>query len=72
MAHSGAGTGPDKPIDDDFLDYTVEVFQPHTQRRITREDAREIHHNLTGFFGILLEWRRARDAQAESQAGAGT
>ena len=69
MAHGGAGAGRDKPIDDEFLDYTVEVFQPHTRRTLTREDAREIHQNLTGFFGVLLEWRRARDARNDARAG---
>ena len=69
MAHGGAGAGRDKPIDDEFLNYTVEVFQPHTRRRLTREDAREIHHNLTGFFQVLLEWRRERNAQASQGAG---
>ena len=68
MAHGNAGGRPDKPVDDDFLDYTVEVFQPHTQRRLTREDAREIHHNLTGFFQVLLEWRRERDARVAAGA----
>lgn len=68
MAHGGAGARPEKPIDDEFLDHTVEVFQPHTRRRLTREDAREIHHNLTGFFQVLLEWRRERDAQAPAGA----
>jgi len=47
---------PLRESDPDLLDRTLEVFQPRTSRRLTREDAREISHNLTGFFRVLMEW----------------
>jgi hypothetical protein len=40
----------------DFLDYTIAVWQPYSARPLTREDAREISHNVAGFFRILQEW----------------
>lgn len=43
-------------------DEAAALFQPRTARRLTREDGREITHNLTGFFRVLLEWDRAERA----------
>ncbi|GLR89750.1 hypothetical protein [Bradyrhizobium iriomotense] len=40
----------------DFLDHTISVWQPYTDRSLTREDAREMIHNVVGFFRILREW----------------
>ena len=46
-------------------------------RQLTREDAREIIENMTGFFSVLLAWelddrkkRQAEDASAHDQRGA--
>lgn len=51
------------PADRDRLhDEAAALFQPRTTRRLTREDGREITHNLTGFFRVLLEWDRAERA----------
>jgi hypothetical protein len=41
---------------DEFLDETINFWQPRTQRDLGREDAREITENLNGFFRLLLEW----------------
>jgi len=32
------------------------VWQKRTSRPLSEEDAREIRHNLAGFFSILREW----------------
>ena len=53
----------------DLIDHTLTVFQPRTQRRLTREDGRQIIENLTGFFRILQEWER--EARQEEQADDG-
>lgn len=54
-------------VTDDLIEETLRVFQPRTERRLTREDAREIAHNLTGFFKVLVEWdRREREKAAAS------
>ena len=38
---------------------TRQVWQPRIGRDLTDEDARQIMHNVTGFFGVLAEWARA-------------
>ena len=59
---------------------TRQVWQPRIGRDLTDEDARQIMHNVTGFFGVLAEWSRAerlaaandrrRARQAERRRGA--
>jgi hypothetical protein len=49
----------------DFLDQTIAVWQPYADHPLTREDAREITHNVVGFFSILREW-----AEEERRAAA--
>ena len=52
---------------DDLIDQTIALFEPRYGRKITREEAREILANLTGFFEILLEWDlepKAKTSQA--------
>jgi hypothetical protein len=49
----------------DFLDQTIAVWQRYADRPLTREDAREITHNVVGFFSILREW-----AEEERRAAA--
>src|ERR1700689_5006411 len=36
-----------------------QLWQPRIGRDLTDEDARQIIHNVTGFFGVLAEWSRA-------------
>jgi hypothetical protein len=45
---------------DDFLEETRVFWQSRSDRVLSREDAREIIVNMTGFFRILLEWDRAK------------
>jgi hypothetical protein len=40
----------------DYLDQTIEVWQPYKEQPLTREDAREIAHNVIGFFHVLRQW----------------
>ena len=48
-----------RAIDDALLDRTVQLFQTHTGRSLSREDARQIVENVGGFFRILAEWDNA-------------
>jgi hypothetical protein len=51
-----------KPLhaaNDNLIDRTRQVWQPRLGRDLTREDARQIAENVTGFFAILAEWSRA-------------
>jgi hypothetical protein len=52
-----AGCGP-YAEGGDFIDQTIAIWQKRTERRLTREDGREIIENITGFFAILQEWER--------------
>jgi hypothetical protein len=47
-----------------LLDQTLKVWQPRTSRKLTREDARQIVENITGFVRILLEWEMASQQEA--------
>ena len=49
---------------------TRQVWQPRLGRDLTDEDARQIMHNVTGFFGVLAEWARAERREAANDAGA--
>ena len=44
---------------DNLIDRTREVWRPRVGRDLTREDARQIIENVTGFFAILTEWSLA-------------
>jgi hypothetical protein len=55
--HSSRSVGKSSPSEE-FLDQTIEVWQPHSERTLTREDAREIITNVVGFFQVLKEWDR--------------
>jgi hypothetical protein len=45
----------------ELSDRTLAVWQSRTPRRVSKEDAREIIENLTGFFTILAEWSRQEE-----------
>ena len=47
-----------------------QVWQPRIGRALTDEDARQIIHNVTGFFGVLAEWSRAERLTAANDAAA--
>ena len=47
---------------DNLIDRTRQVWQPRLGHDISREDARQIAENVTGFFSVLAEWARAEQA----------
>ena len=49
---------------------TRQVWQPRLGRDLTDEDARQIIHNVTGFFGVLAAWSRAERLAADNDAAA--
>jgi hypothetical protein len=49
---------------------TREIWQPRMGRNLTDEDARQILHSVTGFFGVLAEWRRAELLAAANDCAA--
>ena len=46
-------------LDDDLVGRTRKVWRPRLGRELSREDARQIAANVTGFFSVLAEWSRA-------------
>ena len=47
---------------DNLIDHTRQVWQSRLDRHLSREDARQIAENVTGFFSVLAEWARAEQA----------
>jgi hypothetical protein len=66
-----------RPSDEskDFLERARVFWEGRAERPLTREDAREIMGNLTGFFQVLRQWdeadrlakRRRRTSEATSR-----
>jgi hypothetical protein len=58
----------------ELTEQTIATWQPRTLHKLSKEDAREITENLTGFFTILAEWshkeHRARSTKAADCHGA--
>jgi hypothetical protein len=50
---------PSSIANDNLIDRTRAVWQPRLGRDLSREDARQIAENVTGFFAVLAEWSRA-------------
>jgi hypothetical protein len=54
---------PSHSANDNPKDYlirlTQQVWQPRLGRDLSREDARQITVDVTGFFSVLAEWSRA-------------
>jgi hypothetical protein len=53
-----------KAANDNLLDETLAVWQPRSRRNVSREDAREIGENISGFFSVLNDWARVETAGA--------
>jgi hypothetical protein len=49
---------------------TRQIWQPRIGRDLTDEDARQIMHNVTGFFGVLAGWSRSERFAAANDAAA--
>lgn len=58
-------------IDDDLIDRTLETWQPRIDHPLSRDDARQIIENVSGFFSILAEWAKA-DASNDRAVSAHT
>lgn len=50
---------PSSTTNASLIEQTIELWRPRLQRKLSREDARQIVENTTGFFGVLAEWSRA-------------
>jgi len=43
-----------------FLEKTIKVWQPYSEKPLTMEDAREIIHNTVGTYKLLIKWEMER------------
>jgi hypothetical protein len=50
---------PSQASNDNLIDRTRELWKSRLGRDVSREDARQIVENVTGFFAILTEWSSA-------------
>jgi len=48
-----------RKIQNQLIDRTLEFWQARFSQTLTREDARDIIENVTGFFRVLLKWDAA-------------
>ena len=60
---------PSNAANDNLIDRTIETWQPRFERGLSREDARQIVENVTGFFSILAEWSRAEPPGSANDRG---
>jgi hypothetical protein len=60
---------PSRAANDFHVDRTRQVWQPRLGRALTDEDARQITHNVTGFFAVLAEWSRVETRVPANETG---
>ena len=60
----GSSVKLSEPANDSLINQTIRVWQPRCPHSLSREDARQIVENVTGFFSILHEWSRAEAVAA--------
>ena len=56
-------------LKDELIGRTRQVWQPRLGRDLSREDARQIAAQVTGFFSILAEWSQAKLPSPANDAG---
>lgn len=49
----------------EFIDQTLRVWHQHSDCELTRDDAREMIENISGFFRLPNEWDIAERNQAD-------
>ena len=60
---------PSNAANDNLIDRTIETWKPRLDRDLSREDARQIVENVTGFFTIVAEWARAEMPEPANDIG---
>ncbi len=51
-----SSVAPSQSVHDAQIDRTLEIWQPRARRDLSRDEARQIHESVVGFFNILAEW----------------
>ena len=57
---------------DKLINHTRQFWRSRLGRELSREDARQIAENVTGFFSVLYEWSRGRMSHADKRLWSGT
>ncbi len=60
---------PSTAANDNLIDRAIETWQPRTERDLSREDARQIVENVTGFFSVLADWAREEKPEPSNDTG---
>jgi hypothetical protein len=60
---------PSHAANDNLIDRTREVWKPRLGGDLSRDDARQIAENVTGFFALLAEWSRAEMRSPANDTG---
>lgn len=55
-----------KKDNQEFINYTKQVWQPYYRKELSESDAVEIIDNMTAFIKLLIEWDKK---QAEKESG---
>ena len=50
-----------------LTDHTRRVWEPRAGRELTDHDCRQIERNIYGFLGVLAEWAKADQQNAETE-----
>jgi hypothetical protein len=50
-----------------FIEKTIKVWQPRTQKKLTSEDAAVIIRHMTSFVELLLEWEKIENTWSEEE-----
>jgi hypothetical protein len=56
-------------LKNELIGRTREVWRRRLGRDLSREDARQIVENVTGFFSVLAEWSRAEMPSSANDTG---
>jgi hypothetical protein len=57
---------------DNLIEQTRRLWRSRLGRDVSREDARQIAENVTGFFAVLAEWSRAEGSAANDNEAPST
>lgn len=60
-----------RAVDDAFLEKTIRLFQERTGETLSKEDARQIVENVTGFFRTLQDWDHAEQSGPAASGSGG-
>lgn len=58
----------EQPSEKDFIQETIDFWEKRAGMKFTREDARQMIENVTGYFRILNEWDRRENGKEKAMS----